>query len=214
MDTQEKNIEYSTINTYSTLNQLTEKTKNVWLVCHGMGYLSRYFIRYFNELPAEENYIIAPQAPSKYYQTQEFKHVGASWLTKENTKQETVNVLNYMDAVYKAENIPSSAKLIAFGYSQGVSIICRWLASRRILCDKLILHSGGIPVELKEGDFHFMQEHKIPVSYVYGTGDPYINPERVEKETNKLEKLFPGLYEFVSFEGVHEIKKEIINSLV
>ena len=50
MNSEEKEITYQTSNSYSTLNQLTERTKNVWFVCHGMGYLSRYFLKYFKEL--------------------------------------------------------------------------------------------------------------------------------------------------------------------
>ena len=47
MNSTEKEIYYSVNNSYSTLNELTEATKNIWFVCHGMGYLSRYFIKYF-----------------------------------------------------------------------------------------------------------------------------------------------------------------------
>ena len=43
----EKKVIYTTSNTYSILNNLTEKTKNVWIVFHGLGYLSKYFINYF-----------------------------------------------------------------------------------------------------------------------------------------------------------------------
>ena len=92
----EKEASYLATNTYSTLNTLTEETKNIWVVFHGMGYLSKYFIKYFSELDADENYIIAPQAPSKYYQDKDFRHVGASWLTRENTVTETQNILNYV----------------------------------------------------------------------------------------------------------------------
>ncbi len=91
----EKQVSYTNTNTYHTLNKYTSKTKNVWLVFHGMGYLSRYFIQYFSQLDATENFIVAPQAPSKYYQGKNFKHVGASWLTRENTLLETENVLAY-----------------------------------------------------------------------------------------------------------------------
>lgn len=78
----EKELTYKTHNTYSTLNSLKSTTENVWFVCHGMGYLSRYFLKYFQVLDADKNYIIAPQAPSKYYLSPKFKHVGACWLTK------------------------------------------------------------------------------------------------------------------------------------
>jgi len=93
----QKEVVYQSTNTYDTLNEFTEETKTVWLVFHGIGYLSRYFIRLFQNLNPQENYIIAPQAPSKYYKNNEYKKVGTSWLTKENTKTETTNVLHYID---------------------------------------------------------------------------------------------------------------------
>ncbi|MGB3152211.1 MAG: esterase, partial [Maribacter sp.] len=136
-----KSITYNSTNTYETLNELTGKTKNIWIVFHGIGYLSRYFLKYFDELPREENYIIAPQAPSKYYLKNEYKYVGASWLTKENTDQEIKNVLSYMDALLEAEQISENSNLIVFGFSQGVSIALRWLAKTKLNCSKLILYA-------------------------------------------------------------------------
>ena len=85
MNSTEKEIIYKISNSYSTLNALTSKTRNVIFACHGMGYLSRYFLKYFKGLDSDLNYIIVPQAQSKYYIAPKMKHVGASWLTKENT---------------------------------------------------------------------------------------------------------------------------------
>ncbi|MBL4663964.1 MAG: esterase, partial [Flavobacteriaceae bacterium] len=53
----------------------------------------------------------------------------------------------------KPSSIP---KFIVVGYSQGVSIATRWLSGRKIPCNILILHSGGIPNELKEVDFQYL----------------------------------------------------------
>ena len=145
MNSTEKEISYQTTNSYSTLNQLTKSTKNIWFVCHGMGYLSRYFLKYFKDLNPEENYIIALQAQSKYYIPPVFKHVGASWLTKENTLKETDNVMRYFDAVLEAEQLPKDKNLIAFGYSQGVSVAMRYVSRRKLMCNQMVLHSGGIP---------------------------------------------------------------------
>ena len=155
MNKQQKQVNYQTTNTYETLNSLTDKTKNIWIVLHGIGYLSKYFLRYFEELNADENYIIAPQAPSKYYLKNKYKHVGASWLTKENTIVETSNVLAYLDAVYAAEKLPKDCNLIVFGFSQGVSIATRWVVSRKLQCQHLVLYAGGIPKELNPEDFAF-----------------------------------------------------------
>lgn len=214
MDSNEKNVSYTAINTYVTLNQLTESTKNVWLVFHGIGYLSRYFINHFKDLPVEENYIIAPQAPSKYYLKNEYKYVGASWLTKENTKIETENVLRYIDAVFEAEQIPSHLNLMLFGFSQGVSITLRWMAQRKIVCQSLILYAGGIPKELKKEDFNFLDFERTKVTLVYGDRDEFLNPERLKAEKLKTDILFQEKAEIITFDGGHEIKPEIITALI
>ena len=211
MNSVEKEASYTNTNSYSTLNTLTPSTKNVWFVCHGMGYLSRYFLRYFKSLNAEENYIIAPQAHSKYYLNNEFKHVGASWLTKENTIKETENVMQYFDAVLEAENIPTHINRIVFGYSQGVSVAMRYIAKRQLPCAQLILHSGGIPKELGANDFKFLN---AKVSLVYGDKDDYLNEERIAYEINRAKTLFGNNFKTIPFKGKHEVNVKTINSLV
>lgn len=209
----EKEVSYTITNSYSTLNILSNKTKNIWLVCHGIGYLSRYFLKYFNELNAHENYIIAPQAQSKYYLGSQYKHVGASWLTKENTQKEIENVMRYLDAVVKTENISNSKNLIVLGYSQGVSIAARYVAKRKLKCNQLVLLSGGIPKELNAQDFKFL-EGKTKVSLIYGNQDEYLTDELMDSEKKRFYKLFGDTATITVFDGVHEVKKEIINNLV
>ena len=205
----EKQVFYTASNSYSTLNSFTEKTKNVWMVFHGMGYLSRYFIRYFSEINPDENYIIAPQAPSKYYQDWTFKRVGASWLTKENTIAETENILRYVDAVYAQEFKKGVPNLIVLGYSQGVSIAARWVAKRKIQCNMLILHSGGIPNELKPEEFDFL-DPQTKVIYLYGNQDEYITEARKTEGQLKGSKLFKDRLEIRVFDGIHEVDRKFI----
>jgi predicted esterase len=214
MNTTEKEISYTTTNTYETLNTLTEKTKNVWIVFHGIGYLSRYFLRYFNELNLEENYIIAPQAPSKYYLKETYVHVGASWLTKENTVLEMENVAHYLDAVITAEQLPKNTNLIVFGFSQGVSIASRYVAHRKLKCTQLVLYAGGIPNEMTPEDFKFLDQQQTQVKVIVGTKDEYLNEERMQSESKKIGILFNDKAEIITFEGGHEVKKELINSLI
>ncbi|MBT8262454.1 MAG: esterase [Bacteroidia bacterium] len=208
----EKRVSYNATAAYYTVNTLSEKTKNIWLVFHGMGYLSRYFTRYFSDLNSEENFIIAPQAPSKYYIGPEFKHVGASWLTREDTSEETKNVLNYIDAVCEAEPISSDSRFIVLGYSQGVSIASRWLASRKIQCDHLILHSGGIPKELKPEDFDYMHP-ETDVTYIYGDKDEYITEARKTEETLRGSNLFRDKLKIEVFDGIHEVSGEFLQKI-
>lgn len=213
MDKSEKQVVYRTTNTYETLNRITGKTKNVWIVLHGIGYLSRYFLRHFEDLDPEENYIIAPQAPSKYYLKNEYKHVGASWLTKEGTQLEVENVIAYLNAVYQAERIPERCKLLILGFSQGVSIAARWVARERITCSSLILYAGGIPNELGPDDFSFLETNATTVYVLVGNQDEYLHAERLEQELDKVAKLFKGRAQQIVFEGGHEMKKELIHQL-
>ena len=213
MNTQEKNVVYKSANTYETLNDYTDKTKNVWLVFHGIGYLSRYFLKYFKDLNPDENYIIAPQAPSKYYLNGKYVHVGASWLTKENTVQEIQNINEYIDAVLEAEAISKNQNLIVFGFSQGVSIALRYTAINKLKCKLLVLYAGGIPNEFKADDFTFIEKQNTKVKIIIGNQDAYLNEERMQTETKKISKLFNNKAELLIFEGGHEVKKEIINTL-
>ncbi|SHJ04842.1 Predicted esterase [Arenibacter nanhaiticus] len=209
----EKQISYTTTNTYLSLNTLDKNTKNVWIVFHGIGFLSKYFLNYFSQLPRDINYIIAPQAPSKYYLNNEYKRVGASWLTKENRALETKNILSYLDNLYQSENIPSHCKLIILGFSQGVSIASRWVAHSKIPCHQLCLYAGGIPAELKPEDFHFLKEHSTQIKIIYGDQDPLLSGQRLQQEKTKIDTLFQGKAQFISFEGGHVINKDLINNL-
>jgi len=211
----ENKVTYTHTNTYTTLNMCTTKTKNIWLVFHGMGYLTKYFIKHFEGLNAKENYIIAPQAPSKYYQDKRFKYVGASWLTKENTELEKENVLTYVDTVWEIESKKwegQNINLILMGYSQGVSIVTRWASSRRINCKHLLLHSGAIPHELTSLDFEYLTT--ATVTYLYGDKDEYINEARKTEQQLKGTALFGNRLQIEVFNGVHEVNEPFIKNLI
>lgn len=212
MNSEEKEISYTTSNSYSTLNTLTKHTKTVWFVCHGMGYLSRYFLKYFKDLNAEENYIIAPQAPSKYY-IQPKMYVGANWLTRDNTVAGTENIMAYFDAVFKAEQVPKDVNLIILGYSQGVSVAMRYMAKRQLQCRQLVLHSGGIPKELTSEDFEYLDE-STKIKLIYGTEDEYLDQARIEQETTRAKALFGNRVTVLPFEGKHVVNVDYINDLV
>ena len=210
---EEKEITYKITNTYSTMNTLTNKTKNVWLVCHGIGFLSRYFIKYFDALNPEENYIIAPQASSKYYLGNEYKHVGASWLTRENTQAEIKNVMANLNAIYQAEQIPEHVNFYVLGFSQGVSIAMRWVARYQILCDKLIIYAGSIPTELTSEDFAFINPDNTKILNIVGLQDEYFTEERMHQEHDKMQLLFGKNYTFKTYEGTHKVSRAALKML-
>ncbi|MGO4913620.1 alpha/beta hydrolase [Leeuwenhoekiella sp. W20_SRS_FM14] len=203
---EEKTVSYTTQNTYYTLNTFTAKTKKIWLVCHGIGYLSTYFLDHFKHLDPDENYIIAPQAPSKYYQDKKYKYVGASWFTRVNTQLEIQNVTNYLDQVYVQEisdKLQGPVKLTILGYSQGVSAVTRWLAHAKVYCDNLVLHSGSTPREFHSETFKHLNHTKVSV--IYGTEDMYLSYSKMIAELNYLKSIFNNKLNIIPFKGKHEV---------
>ena len=109
----------------------------------------------------------------------------------------------------KPDVIPN---FIVMGYSQGVSIAARWLASRKIQCDYLLLHSGGIPVELKADDFDYLSL-ETQVTYLYGDNDPYITEAKKTEEQLKGTALFGNNLKITVFEGVHEVNTAFLQQI-
>ena len=121
--------------------------------------------------------------------------------------------MNYIDSVYEKEVLETNTNLIVMGYSQGVSIATRWVASRKIECDKLILHSGGIPKELQPSDFDFLKPI-VDVIYLYGDKDEYITEAIKTEEQLKGSKLFKDKLKTHVFEGVHEVNLKFLMKIL
>jgi predicted esterase len=141
-------------------------------------------------------------------------YVGANWLTRDNTEMGMVSILNYFDAIFKSEGLPPSGlEFIILGYSQGVSVALRYMAKRKIQCNQIILHSGGIPKELKFEDFEYLN-YATTVKLIYGTKDEYLNEERMKEEIHRATELFGNRLVVMPFEGTHIVNTEILNDLV
>ncbi|MGB5189705.1 alpha/beta hydrolase [Robiginitalea sp.] len=206
---QEKFLSIQASHPYETLNQWTPDTKRVWVVFHGIGYLSRYFLRHFHHLDPRENYIIAPQAPALYYLDQTYTHIGASWLTRENTRLYMDNLLQLLDELWNSEKIHTAPSLVLMGYSQGVSVLCRWIVARKLKCERLLLYAGRVPEELNAEDF----EHLAPqtkVDFFLGDKDPFVTSELRAGLKDRMELLFGDRLEVNEFSGGHTV----INSLI
>lgn len=195
---------------YSSLFERTDQTETVWVVFHGIGYLSRYFLRHFNHLDPARNYVLAPQAPSLYYLNDTYTHVGASWLTREATRRNMDNLLGFLDRLYAAEQLEKAPRLVLFGYSQGVSVLTRWVAHSRIPCDRMVLYAGKLPDEL--GPDHFA--HLPPgtrVEMLYGNSDPYLERWDKKKQEQQAREVFGDRLTWKYYQGGHELLGALIS---
>lgn len=128
-----------------THGKLTEKTKLVWIVAHGYGFLAEYFIKKFEILDENEHFVLVPEALNRFYTTGMSGRVGASWMTNEDRENEIADYITYLDNVYKTLNLQTATKIVALGFSQGASTIARWSMKTDFRIDSLVFWGSSIP---------------------------------------------------------------------
>lgn len=209
LKTEEKFLTIQATHPYETLNPRTPDTRQIWVVFHGIGYLSRYFLRHFKHLEPGANYIIAPQAPALYYLDQTYTHIGGSWLTRENTDLYMDNLLQLLDGLWRAEELQTAPSLVLMGYSQGVSVLCRWVAARKIQCKRLVLYAGKVPEELGAEDFgHLSQDTEV--EFFIGDQDPYVTPAMRAGMEDHMQMLFGDRLKITEYVGGHSLIHTLI----
>jgi predicted esterase len=193
---------------YFTHGNFSEKTKNIWFVCHGYGQLAEYFIRKFHVLNPQENFVIAPEGLHRFYLNGHNGRVGASWMTKEDRLMDIENYVHYLDAIYKETIKFTTAKIILLGFSQGAATASRWAAFGNSKFDKLILWAGVFPPDLPFEDCLVKINNLNPL-LVVGTKDEFISAEELNEKTKWLDKEKIN-YKLIQFEGRHDIDNNVL----
>jgi predicted esterase len=216
----EKQISITAQATYETLGNLNARTSTIWLVCHGYGQLAKYFIRRFDVLNPAQHYVIAPQGLAKFYLDTKYEKVGASWLTKESKEMDLQNQLSYIDSVWKAEKEVitqagldfNKLKINVLGFSQGCAAACRWVVSRQITFSNLYVWAGLLPQEFRKEDFSYLP-NASQIHFIIGKDDEFRGLLDFTNEIEKIKDLLPTA-QIVSFDGGHEVKREVLASLI
>jgi len=174
---------------YYTHGKDITRAHRIWFVLHGYGQLAKYFIKSFEHLDPEQNYVIAPEGFHRFYLEGFSGRVGASWMTKEARLDDIRDYVNYLDSVYEALNISREIEVILLGFSQGVATATRWIAmSEKARFDRLVFWAGSFPPDINP-EKAMTSLGKIPVHCVIGDKDPFINQEQIESTENHLKKL-------------------------
>ena len=199
---------------YCVMGEPGPETRHVWFVCHGYGQLASDFITSFEPLNDGQNLIVAPEALHRFYLHGGNGKVGASWMTREDRLNDIDDYIHYLDAVYSEiiENLDAkNVKITALGFSQGTATACRWALRGRNHLQRLILWGGDIPPDTNwEKDRERLTN--LEFILVYGTKDPYIKQEQIQRQTEQLKHLgVPVRIE--TFNGHHEIEPNILKTL-
>jgi len=200
---------------YFSLNSVQQTTKNIWIVFHGYGQLAEYFIKHFEDLEADENFVIAVEGLSRFYVDGLTGRVGASWMTKEDREEEIKDQSSYINAVLVDAGVGTkddSYRFVVLGFSQGTATAVRWFVNNRIRPSQLVLWAGSFPHDvdtLKKRDIF----QGLPVHFVYGNEDQFLRDVNIEEKTSGLKKMGMKLKVW-PFEGKHAMDKPTLAKIV
>lgn len=180
--------------------------KNIWIVLHGYGQLPYYFIRKFESLDPEENFVVAPEGMHRFYLKGTSGRVGASWMTKEARLDDIEDNKNYLNnlATSLLQNKNFKNKIL-LGFSQGGATASRWHEYGVFNADVFVLWASVFPPDL---DFDPKQSSLMNSKnyFVLGKNDQFYHGK--EKEIKEFFNSQKFNLRMIDFDGKHEIVKE------
>ncbi len=200
---------------YYVLGELGPQTRTVWFALHGYGQLAQYFIRRFDVLVNAETVVVAPEALSRFYSDGNFSKPGATWMTREDRQHEIDDYVGYLNQLYDTLLVKydrSHLTINVMGFSQGCATLGRWLTSGHVRADRVVLWAGFFSNGLADViDPATLAE--VPVSYVYGRQDEYI--EQMPDAMAYIDRLKTDLphIQIIPFDGKHTVERAVLLEL-
>lgn len=199
---------------YFTSGNLSQQTKNVWVVLHGYGQLANYFLLKFENLVNPTTCVIAPEGLNRFYIRGVEGRVKATWMTKEDRLddiEDYVNYLNQLTTEIILKQAPN-AKIHVIGFSQGGATASRWLAAGQHHASTLVFWASTFP---RDTDFNLTAQtlKNTQVIVVVGDKDEFINEERLKESTDNLNAK--GIqFDLIRFKGNHTIEPAVFSQLM
>ena len=191
------------------------KIKNIWIACHGYGYLAGRFIKQLDCLVREDTVIVCPEGLHRFYLDGMSGKVGASWMTKEDREQDITDYTSYLDDLYASllKGLErDSININVLGFSQGTATVCRWLCNGVATADNLILWGGAIPDDLDFATAVPML-NGLNLKLVVGNQDEFIKEADLDKHLDYLRRKTIE-YELLRYDGGHTICSPTLQNLV
>lgn len=199
---------------YSVSHQPTFTEEEIWVLFHGYGQLSEFFIRKFLPFDTPERLFIAPEGTNYAYLKDFDGRVGANWMTKHERETSIANNHRYLDLLMESmlagrNDIP---KINVLGFSQGAATATRWASRWTGSVNKLILWSGGFAHDMKFEDSK-KKFSKAELYLIFGDQDEFITPKSIEIQQNLINKLDMKITK-LTFTGGHELDHETLKKVI
>jgi len=142
--------------------------------------------------------IVVPEAPARFYLGDDYKRVGASWMTREERLSDIADTHAYLDAVLDGLDAP----VHGLGFSQGGMVLARYAAARPGRFARLVLWGSAPP-----DDVDLAAATLPPLTFVLGDSDDYLTPERRAALAIRLDGV---PHTTVTYGGGHRLHAETL----
>lgn len=196
---------------YASLGKPGPQVRQLWIVTHGYGQLSKTFIRRFIPICDEQTLVIAPEGLSRFYWGGFDGPVVASWMTREDRLDEITDFCNMLDQLY-AHYVPQchpEVEINLLGFSQGTATQVRWIMRSFPKFHRLMLWAGQLPEDLDyQPQLDYFADKKL--FFAYGDEDQFITAERLVFMQKVIADA--GLqFAEVTYQGGHKVEKEALS---
>ncbi len=186
----------------------------LWIVLHGYGQLASNFIKAFQTLDPDRNFVIAPEGLHRFYVDASHQKVGSTWMTKEDRATDISDYLEMLNDLYtiiqKKYRINFDS-LHVVGFSQGTATASRWAIARPELIDTLTLCGGDFANEIDSEQIKKLSA-QIKITLLNGKQDEIFNIKQQKKLVQKLRSI-SDRFTIISHEGAHRIPIHLIQDL-
>ncbi len=178
-----KEIEFQYSAQYWLSQQPTGVETEIWIVLHGYGQLSEFFLKKFQPLFDKNRLIIAPEATNYGYLKAFTGRVGANWMTKHERELAIKNNHVYLDKLLETllENYDHQPVINVLGFSQGAATATRWVCQLKYHIFKLVLWSGGFAYDLTFDKVSVKLKDSM-IFIAVGENDEFVSKEAIEKQ--------------------------------
>lgn len=190
-----------------------QTAKYQWLCLHGYGQLANFFLQSIaQQLNLNQHYLVAPEAPHRFYLNGNFGRVGASWMTKEERLTDIEDNLNYLQNVYQQFIEPNKSQWVCFSFSQGTATLLRWLNTLEKKPEIVFIWAGSFADEIDYTQFA-LKFSNTKFIYAVGNEDEFATNDNFNKTLKVLNAFSPNLKR-INFEGKHKIYPDVLHTEV
>lgn len=185
----------------------------VWYALHGYAQLAPDFARACAPLAEDGRLLVAPEGLSRFYAEGGSGPVAASWMTREERAHEIADTLAYLEQLEACVDQGRDQRTPrgVLGFSQGAAAAARWVVLGGLRPARLVLWGAGLPPDL-EREACRSAFAQVDVVLVAGTTDPFLRPERLGREWDRLREHAPAA-RLERFEGGHRLQRALLRTL-